>query len=648
MEDMFEMDNSLHQNILENLPVIAAFLKPDREIIWANKMCRDFAGLSCENSIGKECFMMWRLKKPCTGCPALRVIETGKPAVFEIPDMEQPYWPDTQGRWKIQLIPVDNNGHVTGIIEVASEITSDQEVRHSLRKSEERLRQAEELAHIGHWELDLKTNQLFWSDEIYNIFEIDPRQFGASYEAFLESAHPDDRDKIHSAYTESLKNKTPYQIEHRLLLPDGRIKYIQERCRNYYDQYGNQVRSLGTVQDITAQKNMEIENERLQHQFNQAQKMESIGRLAGGVAHDYNNISGIIMGYSEMALQDLAPTNPMHEYFTAILNAAQKSANITRQLLAFARKQIIAPKLVDINKTLAELLKMLGRLVGEDIKIEFIPDAKPWPIKIDPSQIDQIMVNLCINARDAIGDVGKITIETSNTCFDETYCSRHLGFIPGDYVLISVSDNGCGISPETIDNIFEPFFTTKDIGKGTGLGLATVYGIVKQNMGFINVYSEPREGTVIKIYLPKCSGEVGYKKPGEVIDIPLSRGESVLLVEDDISIRVLVNKFLLQMGYSVLSAGSPGEAIEKAKGHKASFDLLITDVVMPEMNGRILSDTLLTYYPDMKTLYISGYTANVIATRGVLHDGMFFLSKPFSKKELAFKIRQVLDEGNKQ
>jgi two-component system, cell cycle sensor histidine kinase and response regulator CckA len=639
------MDSTLNEDILENLPVMAAILKPDQEITWVNKMCRDFAGLSCENLPGKECFMIWRLKKPCTGCKVLQVIETGKPAVFEIPDTEQPSWPDTQGRWEIHLLPVnDKHGNVTSIIEVASEITPEQEVRKALRKSEERLRKAEELAHIGHWELDLISNELFWSDEIYKIFEIDSRQFGASYEAFLEATHPDDREKIHKAYTESLINKTPYQIEHRLLLPDGRIKYVHERCRNYYDQYGNQVRSLGTVQDITARKNMEAENEKLQEQFHQAQKMESIGRLAGGVAHDYNNISSIIMGYSEMALQDLEPTDPMHEYLKTIFKAAQKSANITRQLLAFARKQITTPKILNLNSTLEDLHKMLSRLVGEDIEIEFVPDAAIGLVKIDPSQIDQIMVNLCVNARDAIGDVGKITIETSNASFNETYCSSHLGFIPGDYVLLSISDNGCGITPENIDKIFEPFFTTKDMGKGTGLGLSTVYGIVKQNMGFINVYSEPGDGTVIKIYLPRCSGEVEYKKTGETINIPLSQGESILLVEDDISIRGLVNKLLLQLGYSVFSAGSPGEAIQNAKDHPGSFDLLITDVVMPEMNGRVLSEKLNSYYPGMKTLFISGYTANVIATRGVLHDGMFFLSKPFSKKELALKVREVLDE----
>lgn len=637
-------DITLQQEVLEGLPVVAAFYKTNREILWANRMCRNFAGFSDENITGKECYMVWGLGEPCSGCPLPQVIERVTPSEFMLPVQGQCLWSDTRGKWKLNLFPVsEKDGQVSGVIEVAYEITPEKEIRQALIKSEERLRQAEELAHIGHWELDLKTNELFWSDEIFNIFEVDSRQFGASYEAFLEAAHPDDRDKIHTAYTQSLEDKTLYQIEHRLLLPDGRIKYVQERCKNYYDHHGKQVSSLGTVQDITARKNIEAENEKLQQQFHQAQKMESIGRLAGGVAHDYNNISSIIMGYSEIALQELKPTDPMYEYLTAIFNAAQKSTDITRQLLAFARRQITAPKLLNLNETLVDLLKMLRRLVGEDIEIGFIPDGSIWPVKIDPSQIDQIMVNLCVNARDAIGDVGKVTIETCNTAFNEAYCTKHMGFIPGDYVLLSVSDDGGGIAAENIDMVFEPFFTTKELGKGTGLGLATVYGIVKQNRGFINLYSEPGAGTVIKIYLPRCSGEIEYMKREETVDIPTSRGETILLVEDDISIRKLVETLVSQLGYRVFSARNPGEAIQKAKDHSGTIDLLITDVVLPEMNGRVLSERLLFFYPGIKTLFISGYTANVIATKGVLQKGMFFLSKPFSKKELAYKIREVLD-----
>lgn len=638
-----KINNTLQHEILEDIPVIAAFLKLNREIAWGNHTCRDFTGLSNEQLAVKKCFMIWRLGKPCPGCPARQVIETGTPAEFMLPDPVQRSWMDTHAKWKLHLIPImGKDDRVSSILEIAYEITPEKEVQQDLRKSEVRLRQAEELAHIGHWELDLRTNELFWSDEIFNIFEIDSCQFDASYEFFLAAVHPDDREKIHAAYTNSLENRKSYNIEHRLLMPDGRIKHVQERCKNYYDHQGKQIRSLGTIQDITARKNIEAENEELQQQFIQAQKMESIGQLAGGVAHDYNNISSIIMGYSEIAMQKLKTTDPMHEYFTIIHDAAKKSKDITGQLLAFARRQTISPKLLNLNETLTDLLKMLGRLVGEDIEIVFLPDAAIWQVKIDPSQLYQIMANLCVNARDAIGDVGKVTIETRNISFNEAYCSTHLGFVPGDYVVLSVSDDGSGITPENMGKVFEPFYTTKELGKGTGLGLSTVYGIAKQNKGFINLYSEPGVGTVFKIYLPRHSGRVERTNYVETVEIPASRGETVLFVEDDTPIRNLGKILLSQLDYTVLSTGSPSDAIQKAKEHAGTIDLLITDVVMPEMNGRVLSERLLHLYPRMKTLFISGYTANVIVTKGVLQDGMFFLSKPFSQKELAFKIREVM------
>lgn len=636
-------DNILQRDILENLPVIAVFLKPNYEIVWANQMCRDFVGLSNEQMSGKDCFMIWKLGKPCSSCPVRQVIETGFPVEFVLPDPEQCNWPDSQGKWKLHLFPIRENGdQISNILEVAYEITQEQDLRQALRKSEARLRQAQKLANIGHWELDLQTNELFWSDEIFNIFEVDPRQFDASYETFLARMHPDDREKVHTAYTDSLENRMPYEIDHRLLLSDGRIKHVQERCKTYYDTQGGKIRSLGTVQDITARKNIEAENERFQQQFNQMQKMEAIGRLAGGVAHDYNNISGIIMGYSEIALNKLVPTDPMHKYFTKIFDATQRSSEITRQLLAFARQQTISPKLIDLNKALAYLLKMLGRLVGENIKIVFLPDTDTWPVKVDPSQIDQIMMNLCVNARDSIADVGKVTIETRNTSFNEAYCNIHLGFVPGDYVLLSISDDGNGIAPENMEKVFEPFFTTKGIGKGTGLGLATVHGIVKQNNGFMNLYSELGGGTVFKIYLPRHSGQAEHITRRESVEIPASRGETVLFVEDDTSLLELGKTILSSLGYKILFAGSPNVAIQEAKDHEGIIDLLITDVIMPEMNGRVLSKRLMNFYPRMKTLFISGYTANVIADRGVLQDDVSFLSKPFSIEELAVKIRKIL------
>lgn len=416
-----------------------------------------------------------------------------------------------------------------------------------------------------------------------------------------------------------------------------------DRTRNYrvvssplFNSQGEVTAAVELVEDITDRLN-------LQAQLIQAQKMESVGRLAGGVAHDYNNISSIIIGFSELALENVEPGDPIHDDLIEILRAAKRSTKITRQLLAFARKQTIAPKIIDLNDTIGSMLKMLQRLIGEDIDLSWGPGAEVWPIKIAPSQIDQIMANLCVNARDAIADVGKVTVETKNISFNEDYCADHKGFSPGEYVLLAVSDDGKGIAPEIMGNIFEPFFTTKGLGEGSGLGLSTVFGIVKQNNGFVNVYSEQVQGTTVKIYLSRHTGQAVVANREESLEIPLSGGETVLLVEDDGSILKLGKRILEELGYTVLAAPSPNEAVILAKEHAGQINLLITDVVMPEMNGRELSEQLQKFYLNLKVLFMSGYTANVIAHRGVLDDGVCFIPKPFSKKDMAVKVREVLD-----
>jgi len=401
---------------------------------------------------------------------------------------------------------------------------------------------------------------------------------------------------------------------------------------------GEVTAAIEMVEDITERLN-------LRAQLIQAQKMESVGRLAGGVAHDYNNISSIIIGYSELALEKIEQSDPLYDDFMEIFTAAKRSTKITQQLLAFARQQTIAPKVLDLNDTIGNMLKMLRRLIGEDIDLAWLPGAEVWSVKIDPSQVDQILVNLCVNARDAIADVGRVTIETKNISFNKDYCADHAGFVPGEYVMLAVSDDGSGMAPETLDKIFEPFFTTKGLGKGTGLGLATVYGIAKQNNGFINVYSEPEKGTTIRVYLPRHSGQAVEVHRESTLEIPLSRGETVLLVEDDGSNLKLGKRILEELGYAVLSTNSPSEATKLAEEHTGKINLLITDVVMPEMNGRELSERLQTLHPDLKILFMSGYTANVIAHRGVLEDGVCFISKPFSKKDMAIKVREALDKS---
>ncbi|MBI5091986.1 MAG: response regulator, partial [Candidatus Hydrogenedentes bacterium] len=381
---------------------------------------------------------------------------------------------------------------------------------------------------------------------------------------------------------------------------------------------------------------------KLQEQLAQAQKMESVGRLAGGVAHDFNNMLSVILGHGEMALEQLDPAHSLYTDLLEIRKAAQRSADLTRQLLAFARKQTVLPKRLDLNEAVAGILKMLQRLMGEDIKLNWQAAENLWPVMVDPSQVDQILANLCVNARDAIPGVGQITIETGNETFDEDYCANNPGFVPGEYASVAVSDSGCGMDKETLVHVFEPFFTTKEMGKGTGLGLATVYGAVKQNRGFINIYSEPGQGTTFKIYLPRHRDSAAQPQE-EGPKRPLMGGqETILLVEDEPAILRMTTKMLESLGYTVLTSNTPGEAIRLAREFVGEIDLLMTDVVMPEMNGRELAKSLLSLYPNLKRLFMSGYTADVIAHHGVLEDGVNFIQKPFSTTDVAAKVREAL------
>ena len=399
----------------------------------------------------------------------------------------------------------------------------------------------------------------------------------------------------------------------------------------------------GVIADITESKQAEMEKTRLEEQYRQAQKMESIGQLAGGIAHDFNNMLSVILGHTEIAMSKEDSGSSIYKNLQEIYNATNRSADLTRQLLGFARKQTVAPRVLDLNETVEKMLKLIRRLIGESIDLTWIPGTAVLPVKIDPTQIDQILTNLCVNARDAIETVGKIIIETGNIVFDDDYCSKHLGFRPGKYVLLAVSDDGCGMEQKILDKIFEPFFTTKEVGRGTGLGLATVYGIVKQNNGFINIYSEPGRGTTAKIYLPIQELQAEHIETGSQILSSTRNIETVLVVEDELSILEMITGMLEHKGFKVLAASTPNDAIRMAEEHDGVIHLLLTDVIMPQMNGRDLYKNLIPLYPKIESLFMSGYTANIIANHGVLEEGVFFIQKPFSMKDLVVKLREVLD-----
>ncbi len=394
---------------------------------------------------------------------------------------------------------------------------------------------------------------------------------------------------------------------------------------------------IGVALDIT-------ERERLTDQLRQSQKMQAIGELAGGVAHDFNNLLMVVKGHSQLLLDRLPDSSPLRPGAQQIEKAADRAASLTRQLLAFSRKQVLQPRVLDMNEVVNGMIRMFSRVIGENIDMAFVPATDLSRVKADPGQIEQVLLNLVVNARDAMPTGGRLTIETSNVELDRGYAATHASVEPGDYVMLSVTDTGCGMNEETQSRIFEPFFTTKGPGKGTGLGLATVYGVVKQSGGYIYVYSELDRGTTFKIYLPQVIAELD-KLAGEAVTPGHARGsETILFVEDEQSVRELVRQYLGSTGYSVLEAPDGARALKIAEGHPDPIHILITDVVMPHLSGPDLATQLGASRPGLKVLFISGYTDDTVFRHGVLEGGVAFLQKPFNLKALAAKIRELLDE----
>ena len=648
-----------------------------------------------------------------------------------------------------------------------------QDERKALVKSEQRLKEAQELAHVGHWELDLKSNALEWSDEIYRILGLKPREIDSSHKAFMAVVHPDDMAYVSKAHTESLSKKTPYDIEYRLLQKDGTVRYINEKFQSLYDDDGTATCLMGTIQDITERREAEKalkeaydiinrsssvaftwknregwpvvfvsenverlfgytveefmsgdmnyarcvhpedldrvtqevtvfsnkretnefvhepyrimakdgsekfvrdwtymirdheghithykgivkditqsrraeeEREKLQAQFYQSQKMESIGVLAGGVAHDFNNLLTAIIGNAELALADLPKDDPLRGDIEQIKKVGERGAVLTRRLLTFSRKETCHPEILDLNTVVRDMEKLLLRLFRENIKLRIVQTPGLWKVKADLGQTEQVIMNLAVNARDVMLQGGALTIETANVELDRVYLHAHgVEGDPGQYVMLAVTDTGCGMDEETKARIFEPFFTTKERGTGTGLGLSTVYGIVKQSKGYILPYSEPGMGTTMKVYLPRA----------ETVPEALERqssheesggGEVVLVVEDNASLRKLAGRALQSAGYEVLEAADGEEALRWIGRFEGDIHLLLTDMVMPGMGGKALSERALSLRPKMKVIYMSGYPNKALPQNHILESDISFIQKPFTLESLCRKVREAMDD----
>ena len=463
-------------------------------------------------------------------------------------------------------------------------------------------------------------------------------------DGWLEGVHPDDRERVIQGWQEASKKRQGSDTDYRFLRPDGRIAWVMGQATPEKDEKGQITGYIGTITDITERKESELERERLKDRLHQSEKLEAVGALAGGVAHDFNNMLGAIIGFSELTLNRMDPKDPHRQNLERILEAAQKSANLTRQLLAFARKQPIQPEVFDLNGAIESMQKMIGRLVGENIELTWRPAPAPLMVRMDPTQVDQILVNLCVNARDAITGVGRIFIETTMASSEETFNAISRGGLEtSSYVRLSVQDTGVGMDKQTLDRIFEPFFSTKHSGKGTGLGLATVYGIVKQNHGYIDVVSELGRGSTFHVFLPLVEGTDRSEAETQAEGTPACGGETILLVEDEPALLAMGRTVLEGAGYTVLSAASPSEALRIASEFEREIHLLVTDVIMPEMNGRLLAQRLWQIRPEMQCLFMSGYTEEIVSQEGVIHEGVSFIKKPFSLQEFAATVRETLD-----
>jgi len=529
---------------------------------------------------------------------------------------------------------------------VLSDIAARKKTEEQLIQTAAALRSAQRVSHTGSWTWHVKENRLKWSDEMYRIFGYERENFSGNLNEVVErSIHPEDRAAVNQSNQAVINDAKLTPLEYRIIWPDGSVHCVwAEAGEIVLDSAGKPAVLSGIVQDITALKDAEREKQKLQDLLFQSQKMESVGLLAGGVAHDLNNMLTPILGHCELLLEELSAGDEKRHPLEQIMRAGERARDVVRQLLAFSRKQVLEFKPVDLNRVLRDFIGLLRRTIRENVMIKFSPGETLPPLMGDVVQLEQVIVNLVVNAQDAMPGGGTLFIGTGMAELDQSYADLHQGVAPGDYVTLTVSDTGEGMDAETLSQIFDPFFTTKELGRGTGLGLSTAYGIVKQHGGSISVYSEPAFGTTFKVYLPKTDSatvrEISAKPvPAEA----LCGTETVLLVEDNDMARDLIESMLRRKGYRVITAGTGTMALDLLTIHRPQ--LLLTDVIMPEMDGKALYSHASKLHPGIKVVYMSGYPESVITQEDMLENAFNFIQKPFTIQTMAGKLREVLD-GN--
>jgi two-component system cell cycle sensor histidine kinase/response regulator CckA len=552
----------------------------------------------------------------------------------------------TTGQWRHrlrsgQVIDVEIISHAimfkgrSARLVLAHDTTERLRIERQLRETEERMRFALHASQVGVWEVNFQTNATYWSETCEALHGLAPGEFAGTFDAFLDRIHPDDRPAVHEGIDLAVRERREAELEYRTVWPDGTERQIASTGRFSCDETGARIRGAGVAIDITDRRTLE-------DQYRHSQKMEAVGQLAGGIAHDFNNMLTAIIGNAEFVLEELPEGDPRRADVEEIERAGHRAADLTHQLLAFSRKQMLAPRVLHLGDIVSQVSPMLRRLIGEAIDLKTVVGDRQR-VKADAGQIEQVLVNLAVNARDAMSGGGRLTIETSDVVLDEAYAREHPTVRPGPHVMLAVSDTGHGMDAATQKHVFEPFFTTKPTGKGTGLGLATVYGIVKQSGGYIWLYSEVSRGTTFKVYLPQTDEIAAAAQPGSVDQRTLRGDERILLIEDEDAVREFAYKVLCRYGYVVYSVLNCTQALAFAAAHHGTIDIVLSDVVLPDMSGPQAVCQLQQRHPESKVLFMSGYTDNAAVHHGVLDAEMPFLQKPFSGEALVQRVRDVLD-----